>query len=213
MPSPSYDGNLFFSTEMNRDKKFIKLSFVLLLLGVFPISTFARPFFLVLSEDDFNLNPVVDGFSPEWDPLGPDFDEFIDADSKSDYELDPGSWSPMFEPDSSPYLNFSNGDGEGENGISYEEIYYKVVRRIVNAASRGDDRAMAEAASEIEAIAEVTGNPHAQSVMGLLYGMGIMRDRSKAKAFLNHYFAAEGGNMQSKMALAYIYYRQNVSLI
>lgn len=207
---------------MNRDKKFIKLSFVLLLLGIFPISTFARSFFLVISPDDLNLNPVVDGFSPEWDPTKPEFDEFIEADAKSDYELDPGSWSPIFEADSSPYLNFSNGhggdgegegEGEGEDDISYEEIYYKVVGRMVNAASRGDDRAMAEAASEMEAIAEVTGNPHAQSVMAFLYGMGIMRDRNKAKAFLNHYFATEGGNMQSKMALAYIYFRQHVSFI
>lgn len=69
---------------------------------------------------------------------------------------------------------------------------------------------MEEAVSEFEDGA-AAGYAHAQSALGFLYGMGQMRDRSKGKAFLYHHFAAEGGNMQSKMALAYTYLRQDVS--
>lgn len=198
---------------MNRNRKFINLSFVLLLLGILPLSTIARPFVLVLSQDDLNLNPTADP-TAESDPTESDFDDFIDSEAKPDYELDPGSWSPLFEPgspNSSPYFNISRNGDEREDDSNYEAIYYKGVGKMVNAASSGDERAMAEAASEIETAAEVAGHSHAQSVMGLLYGMGIMKERSKAKSFLNHYFAAGGGNMQSKMVLAYTYYRQDVS--
>ena len=69
---------------------------------------------------------------------------------------------------------------------------------------------MEEAAAEIETAAKEEGDPHARSVLGFLYGMGMMRERNKAKAFLNHYFAAEGGNAQSMMALAYTFSRQDV---
>lgn len=70
---------------------------------------------------------------------------------------------------------------------------------------------MEEAVAEIEELAMEKGNPHAQSVLGFLYGLGQIKERNKAKAFLYHYFAAEGGNSQSKLALAYTYYRQHVS--
>jgi SEL1 protein len=78
------------------------------------------------------------------------------------------------------------------------------------AVSSGDARVMEEAAAEIEA-AGSEGHAHARSVLGFLYGMGMMRETNKAKAFLYHHFAAEGGNAQSKMALAYTYLRQDVS--
>lgn len=68
---------------------------------------------------------------------------------------------------------------------------------------------MDEAASEIEAAAS-KGYPHAQSVMGFLYNMGITKERSGAKAFMYHHFAADAGNMHSKMALAYTYSRQEM---
>jgi len=68
-----------------------------------------------------------------------------------------------------------------------------------------------EGAAEIAAVAE-TGHPAAQSVLGFLWEMGLLRERSKGKAFLYHHFAAEGGNMQSMMALAYKYTRQDVSV-
>lgn len=88
--------------------------------------------------------------------------------------------------------------------------YYSVVQKMMWAVSGGEVRMMEEAAAEIEAAA-VVGNPHAQSVLGFLSGLGQMKERNKAKAFLYHHFAAEGGNMQSKMALAYTYSRQDVS--
>lgn len=80
----------------------------------------------------------------------------------------------------------------------------------MEALSRGEYGLMEEAASEIDA-ASTSGDPHAQSVMGFFYNMGMTREKNKAKAFLHHYFAAHDGNMQSKMALAYTYYRQEVS--
>ncbi|WCJ30483.1 ERAD-associated E3 ubiquitin-protein ligase component HRD3A [Euphorbia peplus] len=72
------------------------------------------------------------------------------------------------------------------------------------AASGGEVRVMEEAVGEIEEAAKA-GNCHAQSVLGL------MRERNKGKSFVYHHFGADGGNMQSKMALAYTYSRQDVS--
>lgn len=81
---------------------------------------------------------------------------------------------------------------------------------MLSAASSGDARLTEEAVGEIEAAAD-EGNAHARSVLGFLYGLGMMREKNKAKAFMYHHFASEGGNMQSKMALAYTYLRQDVS--
>lgn len=80
---------------------------------------------------------------------------------------------------------------------------------MVGAVSRGDPGMMEEGVVEIKEAAR-GGYAHAQSVMGFLYNMGVLRERSKAKGFMYHYFASEAGNMQSKMALAYTYTRQDV---
>lgn len=80
---------------------------------------------------------------------------------------------------------------------------------MMGAVSRGDVRMMEEGVGEIEEAAR-GGHAHGQSMMGYLYNMGVLRERSKAKGFMYHYFAAEAGNMQSKMALAYTYTRQDV---
>nr|VDC71018.1 unnamed protein product [Brassica rapa] len=69
---------------------------------------------------------------------------------------------------------------------------------------------MEEVVEEIEA-ASSSGDPHSQSLMGFVYGTGMMREKSKSKSFLRHNFAAEGENMQSKMTLAFTYLRQDVS--
>ncbi|CAN6890310.1 unnamed protein product [Brassica oleracea] len=45
--------------------------------------------------------------------------------------------------------------------------------------------------------------------MSFVYGMGMKREKSKSKSFLHHNFVAEGGNMQSKMTLAFTYLRQD----
>ncbi|CAN8312461.1 unnamed protein product [Cochlearia groenlandica] len=69
---------------------------------------------------------------------------------------------------------------------------------------------MEEAVEEIDA-ASSSGDPHAQSIMGFVYNTWMMREKSKSKSFLHHSFASAGGNMQSKMALAFTYLRQDVS--
>lgn len=80
---------------------------------------------------------------------------------------------------------------------------------MMSAVSSGDVPVMEEGVGEIDVAAEL-GFVAAQSVLGFLHGMGIGKERDKAKGFLYHHFAAHGGNMQSKMALAYAYMRQDV---
>ncbi|KAM3268808.1 ERAD-associated E3 ubiquitin-protein ligase component HRD3A [Capsicum chacoense] len=180
-----------------RNRKTRKITFVFLLLTLLPISTLGRQLVLVLSQEDLK-EAAADSTNLVDDTSDSGFDDFIDSEAKPDYVLDPGSWSPIFEPATA-----------SEDHLEHEGVYYSAVSKIVKAYSRGDERAMEEAASEIEAAA-VAGHPHAQSILGFLYGMGIGRERSKAKSFLYHHFAAEGGNMQSKMALAYTYSRQEM---
>lgn len=55
------------------------------------------------------------------------------------------------------------------------------------------------------------GFAHAQSVLGFCYGSGVGTKMNRAKAMVYHQFAANGGNAQSKLALAYNYFRQAVS--
>ncbi|XP_031282018.1 ERAD-associated E3 ubiquitin-protein ligase component HRD3A-like [Pistacia vera] len=167
-----------------------KLIFTLLILTLYPLSLYARPFILVLSQDDIKDTPP----SPQDDDSA-DWDDFGDSETEPEENLDPGSWNPIFEPSMDPdALNRS---------------YYSTVAKMMSAVSDGDKRKMREATAEIEAAAD-EGEPHARSVLAFLYGMGMMRERNKAKAFMYHHFAAEGGNIQSKMALAYTYLRQDM---
>lgn len=163
--------------------------FSLLFLSIKPLLLQARPFVLVLSQDDIKDAPP----SSEDDPI--DWDDFGESETRPDESLDPGSWSPIFEPSIEP---------ENVNGT-----YYATVGKMMSAVSDGDVRLMEEAVSEIEASA-ADGDPHARSVLGFLHGMGQTKARNKGKAFLYHHFAAEGGSIQSKMALAYTYLRQDV---
>ncbi|KAK5210263.1 ERAD-associated protein [Exophiala xenobiotica] len=56
-------------------------------------------------------------------------------------------------------------------------------------------------------LASLDGNSTAQYMLGLMYGTGIGGvDRDQAKALLYHTFAAEQGNIQSEMTLAYRYH-------
>lgn len=172
---------------------FEKLIFCLLIFSLNARSLYARPFILVLSQDDINDTPPspLDDDSTDWDNFG-------DSETDPEENLDPGSWSPIFEPSMDPdALNRS---------------YYATVAKMMSAFSNGEVRLMQEAADEIEAAAN-EGEPHARSVLAFLYGMGMMRERNKAKAFMYHHFAVQGGNIQSKMALAYTFLRQDVSWI
>ncbi|KAK6148147.1 hypothetical protein DH2020_019059 [Rehmannia glutinosa] len=84
-------------------RKIKRLSCALLLLAILPLSTLARPFVLVLSQDDLS-DPAVASNHPSPPDDVSDFDDFPESESKSDSFLDPGSWSPLFEPDP----NFQN---------------------------------------------------------------------------------------------------------
>lgn len=176
---------------------------VLLIFSLFAVSLYARPFILVLSQDDLNDNSsnFLDDSSSDSNPHdSAEWDGFsYSGSNKSDSELDRGSWRPILEPDSPAADRSSEADA----------LYFSAVSRMVNAVNSGEVSLMNEAASELEAIAAV-GHPHAQSVLGFLHGVGLMRERNKAKAFMYHYFAAEDGNTESKMALAYTYFKQEV---
>ncbi|KAK9266175.1 hypothetical protein L1049_027240 [Liquidambar formosana] len=181
-----------------------KLFLSLLIFSLYPLSLLAYPLLIVLSQDDLKdpsssrdggpANVVVGGGDSSW------WED--DSDAKPDDELDPGSWRPIFEPDSD----------SSEPKTEEEALYYSGVTKMISAVSSGDPRAMKEAASEIEAAA-VGGNPHAQSVLGFLYQTGMMREWNRMKAFMYHCFAADGGNVQSRMALAYDYSRQDATAL
>ncbi|EOA34591.1 hypothetical protein CARUB_v10022149mg, partial [Capsella rubella] len=123
-----------------------------------------------------------------------DGDGFGQSESTSDHEHDPGSWRPIFELDDSSTVDLTL------------TRYYSGLQKIISAASEGNTRFMEEGVTELEVFASA-GDLHAKSVMGFVYGIGMIREKSEAKSFLQHQLAAEGGNMQSKMALAYRYIR------
>ncbi|RWW08064.1 hypothetical protein GW17_00028524 [Ensete ventricosum] len=138
--------------------------------------------------------------SAKWDEFG-DLEPSLTA--TGDY--DPGSWLPIIESTASSPLSLVNSSSDPR-----EALYFSGVRHMISAAAAASDPAdMEVAAAEIEAAASA-GLPHAQSALGFLYGTGLMRPQSRSKSFLYHHFAAKGGNMQSKMALAYTYFRQHM---
>ncbi|KAK9106039.1 hypothetical protein Scep_022883 [Stephania cephalantha] len=171
----------------------------ILTIALLFVSASARPFVLVLSKEDLEENP------PAADPdSDAEWDEFGDSETKSEDELDPGSWRSVLDPATAAAAAAATAKADPAEGL-----YYSGVRKMVAAVAAGDPAAMEEAAGEIEEAA-ATGFPHAQSALGFLVGTGQLRDRSRAKALLYHNFAADGGNMQSKMAVAYTYFRQDM---
>lgn len=185
-----------FNVKMTRCA-ILKLLVPLILLSLFLLSFTVQPYTIVLTGKEFKQSSTDD--FPGWD-------EFGDSDSphKSEDDLDPGSWQPLFEP-ASP----SHASGSSNTSTALEALYFSGVSKMVSVASSGDTRLMEEAAAEIENSAS-GGHAHARSVLGFLHGMGLMKQRNKAKSVMYHHFAAEGGNMQSQMALAYSYARQEV---
>lgn len=194
----------FVSLGIKIEMQKYKLTLSLLIFSLLPLSLLASPFVLVLSQDDLKDIPstATDAGPAESQP---EWDEFGDSDSKPEHELDPGSWRPIFEPDA---VNSSTSESNFDPEM---EQYYSAVEKMLSAVSDGEVGVMEESVAEIEELASAKGNLHAQSVLGFLYGLGQIKERNKAKAFLYHYFAAEGGNLQSKLAIAYTYYRQHVS--
>jgi SEL1 protein len=137
-------------------------------------------------------------------------EDFKDFDDLNPKDLDPGSWKTIAE-------DYANIEGRKDSGVysfpmsmaSEDLLYIEGVRKMLDSASYGDPDTLSDAVSRIREAAE-DGHAHAQSTMAFLYGNGIGVEHSDAKAFLYHYFAAEGGNFQSKLALAYGYFRQQV---
>ncbi|KAK1325266.1 hypothetical protein QJS10_CPA01g00393 [Acorus calamus] len=193
-----------------RSSSFAILSLLLLLLQISSIA--ARPFVLVISKDDLKDPPSSSSADRGEDPS--QYDDFGDPESRSDEELDPGSWSPLFEPDlfNVPLSNSSSpidGSGDGEGIVDEDALYFSGVRGLISAAGAGDPEAMTAAAAEIDAAAS-RGHPHAQSALAFLHSSGCARPRNQPMAFLLHRFASDGGDMQSRMAVAYTYFRQDM---
>jgi SEL1 protein len=147
----------------------------------------ARPFVLVISNDDLIKDYAADSLpsESEWDDFSP---------LPAAFFVDP--WISILDPSSSD-LTTSN---EFSSSLS----------DLVASFSSGDPEAASGAAAQIAAEASA-GVPAAQSVIGFLYGAGVLRKPDRARHFMYHSFAADGGDMHSKMALAYSYFRQEVS--
>ncbi|KAG0601960.1 hypothetical protein M758_11G151000 [Ceratodon purpureus] len=142
------------------------------------------------SEDSASENlpaEVEEEATPAWDEFSDGHDS-----QRSDEDLDPGSWSQVLEQPSiwdSRNPRFASG-----------------IRKMVEAVNEEDPRMLNEAIQVLQDEAD-NGNAHAQSTLGSLHWMACGVPHSDAKAYLYHEFAKEGGNAQSKMALAYRYYR------
>uniref|UniRef100_A0A0D3AQC8 DOD-type homing endonuclease domain-containing protein n=1 Tax=Brassica oleracea var. oleracea TaxID=109376 RepID=A0A0D3AQC8_BRAOL len=146
----------------------------------------AQHFILNFSDEDFH-----NGFDNNSTEDDSNTDNFGQTESKSDQDLDPGSWRSILELDDlvvNPALT----------------LYYSSLKKMVLAVSKGNISLMEEAVTQLNASASA-GDPHAQSVMGFVYGMGMTLETNGDKSFLQHHFSAERGNMQSKMALAFRY--------
>ncbi|XP_074559732.1 ERAD-associated E3 ubiquitin-protein ligase component HRD3-like [Curcuma longa] len=175
----------------------------LLFLSFCLLASSRRPVLLVLSDEDFANSLSSSSASDDSDASegADDWDDLGDPDpsSEANDDYDGGSWLPIID---SPFHANSSSD-------SSEALYSSGIHRMIAAAASSDPSDMLTAASEIEAAASA-GFPHAQSALGFLYGTGLVRSQSRPKSFLYHHFAAEGGNMQSKMVLAYTYFRQDM---
>ncbi|KAK3151100.1 hypothetical protein QOZ80_3AG0241710 [Eleusine coracana subsp. coracana] len=166
-------------------------------------ATAVRPFVLVLSGDDFLKDSAAHPSLPSADSADDDeWDDFADDSPTADPLLSPSSWVPLLDP-ASP----SASDDEPDS--TADALFVAGARAMISAASAGDDAAFATAAAQIEAAA-AEGHPGAQSGLAFLSGAGMTRPASRSRAFLLHKFAADAGDLQSKMALAYSYFRQEM---
>ncbi|AQL07900.1 ERAD-associated E3 ubiquitin-protein ligase component HRD3A [Zea mays] len=162
-----------------------------------------RPFVLVLSGEDFLKDPAAHPSLPSADSDDDDgWDDFADDSPAADPLLSPSSWAPLLD----PTISLPSGD---ETDSPADALFVAGTRAMLSAASDGDDAAFTTAAAQIEASAEA-GHPGAQSALAFLTGAGMTRPASRSLAFLLHKFAADAGDLQSKMALAYSYFRQEM---
>uniref|UniRef100_A0A0D6R345 DOD-type homing endonuclease domain-containing protein n=1 Tax=Araucaria cunninghamii TaxID=56994 RepID=A0A0D6R345_ARACU len=182
--------------------KFLKILFVFLLI-LSPVLAAGRHILLVLDEEgaEGGGGGSEDGTpseSPDMTEDSGEWDEFGDTENSSEDELDPGSWRNILE------------ETRNRENISAEDrLYISGVNKMMFAVGEGNPDLLKEAIEDFQPAAD-SGHAHAQSTLGFLYASGCGVEQSNAKAFLYHHFAAEGGNLQSKMALAYTYYRQQI---
>ncbi|XP_020082481.1 ERAD-associated E3 ubiquitin-protein ligase component HRD3 isoform X3 [Ananas comosus] len=206
-----------------RRRRALPLLPLLLICALLPLSSPVRPFVIVITGDDLKETPSSDSLpssdpssssSEDHDDGDPDWDEFSSSSSSSspasdDLRLDPGSWLSVLDPSfSNSHLNSSSSSpSDGSDPDPREALFVSGINAMLAAASAADPAAVDAAASQIE-VAAAAGLPHAHSALAFLRGYGVLRPLSRPRAFLHHRFAAEGGNPQSKMALAYTYFRQ-----
>ena len=139
-------------------------------------------------------------------------EDFSDFDDLNPEDLDPGSWKTIAE-DYGEIEEKRDSDMSSSSSspsiVSEDFLYIEGVRKMLDAATYGDPDTLSAAVSQFRKAAD-EGHAHAQSTLAFLYGNGIGVEHSDSKAFLYHSFAAESGNFQSKLALAYGYFRQQV---
>lgn len=189
-----------------RCSRFLKI-LIMFMLTITPVLASGRQMILLLEEEE--VKEVAQGESGEEDENSlesgvinedsDEWDEFGHMEDSSVDELDPGSWRKILDETLSRENISSNEEG----------LYVSGVNKMMLAVSEGEPELMKEAISDLHLSAD-GGYAHAQSTLGLLFEIGSGVEQSDAKAFLYHHFAAEGGNFQSKMALAYTYYRQQM---
>ncbi|CAI7788393.1 unnamed protein product [Closterium sp. NIES-54] len=115
--------------------------------------------------------------------------------------LDPGSWRTAVE---MPLADVRRSAEQGDA----EALWALGVKRLVGAGGRGGvARDISKALMLLERSAE-KGFPHAHSALGFLHASGYGVPLNQVKAFLHHTFAASGGSVHSKMALAFSHLRQ-----
>ncbi|XP_037425517.1 ERAD-associated E3 ubiquitin-protein ligase component HRD3-like isoform X2 [Triticum dicoccoides] len=176
---------------------------VLTVSALLPRAAAVRPFVLVLSGEDFLKDPSGAHPSlPSADGDSEDWDDFADDSPATDPLLSPSSWIPLLDPTT------PSPSGDQQDPPS-DALFVAGVRAMISAASSGDEAAFSTASAQIDAAA-TGGHPGAQSALAFLSGAGMARPVSRSRAFLLHKFAADAGDLQSKMALAYAYFRQEM---
>uniref|UniRef100_A0A8R7Q4T7 ERAD-associated E3 ubiquitin-protein ligase component HRD3A n=1 Tax=Triticum urartu TaxID=4572 RepID=A0A8R7Q4T7_TRIUA len=176
---------------------------VLTVSALLPRAAAVRPFVLVLSGEDFLKDPSGAHPSlPSADGDSEDWDDFADDSPATDPLLSPSSWIPLLDP-TTPSPSGDQPDPPSD------ALFVAGVRAMISAASSGDEAAFSTASAQIDAAA-AGGHPGAQSALAFLSGAGMARPVSRSRAFLLHKFAADAGDLQSKMALAYAYFRQEM---
>ncbi|XP_037452094.1 ERAD-associated E3 ubiquitin-protein ligase component HRD3-like [Triticum dicoccoides] len=176
---------------------------VLTVSALLPRAAAVRPFVLVLSGEDFLKDPSGAHPSlPSADGDSEDWDDFADDSPATDPLLSPSSWIPLLDP-TTPSPSGDQPDPPSD------ALFVAGVRAMISAASSGDEAAFSTASAQIDAAA-AGGHPGAQSALAFLSGAGMARPVCRSRAFLLHKFAADAGDLQSKMALAYAYFRQEM---